>query len=113
MCDDTCYEMLTENEARYIVRMLEAFRSNTLFLDATTEDAEKHDEFKRRYEEAGRWSSGYETAAAEFILDVCKNGVPGGEYLHNASSGLLTTWLEQRGIPAIERPAAPQKEKEQ
>ena len=69
---------MTENEARYIVRMIQSFREGWLFLDATDKDAEELDQIKARYNESGGWSKGSETALAEFILRVDRNGVPGG-----------------------------------
>ena len=96
---------MTENEARYIVRMIESFKENTLFLDATTEDEREFDRMKERYREAGRWSAGSEAALSEFILRVAENGVPGGKYLsHGDELDYMDLWLGQRGIPRIVRP---------
>jgi len=100
--------MMTENEARYIVRMIQAFKDNVLFLDATEEDDKELDVMRARYLEAGRWSAGSETALAEFILRVAENGVPSGEYIqkkYNAAEfPYIDEYLQQRGIPRIERP---------
>ena len=101
---------MTENEARYIVRMITAFRKNILFLDATDKDDEELGVMKTRYDEAGRWQQGAETALAEFILRVDRDGVPGGEYLQKKLNGEeyphVDLYLKQRGIPRIVRPTA-------
>lgn len=101
---------MTENEARYIVRMIDAFRNNMLFIDATTGDESEFDRIKARYDEAGRCQSGAETALAEFILRTVENGVPGGEYLQAIhfpdEYPMMDLYLAQRKIPRIERPSA-------
>ncbi len=95
---------MNENKARYIVRMIETFKSNTLFLDATNADYKEHNRMKKRYQETGGWDKGSETALIEFIMRVDKNGVPGGEYLREDTEN-LEFCLSQRRIPLIERPA--------
>ena len=98
---------MTENEARYIVRMIQSFQDNILFLDATDKDDEELDRMKARYNEAGGWGKGVETALAEFILRVDRNGVPGGEHLqkkwNEGEYPHMDLYLQQRGIPRIER----------
>ena len=49
---------MTENEARYIVRMMQAKQNNCLFLDATDKDSDLLDKMKEWYYEGGRWSAG-------------------------------------------------------
>lgn len=99
---------MTLNEARYIIRMITAFRENTLFLDATEGDEKELEIMKARYDEAGRWQSGAEAAIGEFILRVAERGVLGGEYLHvKHALGTfedMQMWQKQRGTPLIERP---------
>lgn len=95
---------MDENTARYIVRMLGGFVDATLPLDATDEDAKEMDRMKKRYRTAGRWTQGAETAKAEFVMRIAANGVPGGDLL-DADNPYLDRWLEQRGIPRIERPS--------
>lgn len=99
---------MTLNEARYIIRMITAFRENTLFLDATEGDEKEFEIMKKRYEKAGRWQAGAEAAISEFILRVAENGVPGGEYIHvKHNVGTLENMVlcqDQHGTPLIERP---------
>ena len=99
---------MNENEARYIIRMLSSFGRNVLFSDATDKDAEEQDKMKARYEEAGGWQKGSETAMVEFILRVDREGVPGGEHIQKTYNKeeypYMDMHLEQRGIPRIERP---------
>ena len=92
---------MTENEARYIVRMIDAFRNNVLFDDATDKDEEEIKRIRTRYYQAGRWSAGSETALIEFILRVEKYGVPGGEYFLPIKQ--IDLYLSQREIPKINR----------
>lgn len=100
---------MTENEARYIIRMIQSFRDGVLFLDATDEDDKELDVIKARYHEAGGWQQGAETALAEFILRVNQNGVPGGEHIQKkfypAEYPNMDLYLRQRSIPRIERPS--------
>lgn len=92
---------MTENEARYILRMIDAFKSNVLFYDATDKDNEELTRIRERYYEAGRWTAGYETALSEFIMRVEKFGVPGGEYL--IPTARIDLYLQQQEVPKIER----------
>lgn len=93
---------MTENEARYVLRMIDAFRNNILFYDATDKDNEELERIRERYYEAGRWTVGSETALVEFIMRVEEFGVPGGEYLI-APRERIDLYLQQKEVPKIER----------
>lgn len=93
---------MTENEARYILRMIDAFKNNILFHDATDKDNEELTRMRERYREAGRWTAGSETALVEFIMRVEKFGVPGGEYLITPPAR-VDLYLQQTEVPKIER----------
>lgn len=99
---------MTLNEARYIIRMITAFRENVLFFDATDEDDKELDRMRERYQEAGGWQRGAEAAIGEFILRVAAGGVPGGEHIYTKhGEGTfedMRLGQEQRGTPLIERP---------
>ena len=94
---------MTENEARYIVRMIDAFKENVLFTDATDEDSKLLDEMKKKYFEGGRWQAGSELARVWLIMHVSAHGVPGGVYYDKEH---MTRYLGQREIPLIVRPSA-------
>lgn len=93
---------MTENEARYIVRMIQAYQSNCLFMDATDKDAKIIDKMKKIYQATGGWSKGSEAAKIELILYVFNNGVPGGAYFHD--DDMLVAYQWQKRTPLIERP---------
>lgn len=92
---------MTENEARYIARMLDAYKENILFTDATHEDDKLLDIMRERYREGGRFQAGSEAARIWLIMYVSENGVPGGEYIDDHH---IDRYLFQREVPRIERP---------
>ena len=93
---------MNTNEARYIVRMITAFKSGILFLDSTDEDASEIDRMTARYDEAGGFNEGREVALAEFVLRVADGGVLGGELISKSAN--LDDYLKSSGVPRIERP---------
>lgn len=96
--------MIDENTARYIVRMLRAADSGDWpFPDATDKDEEELARIKERYQEAGRFRAGYETSRAEFIMRVCRDGVPGGNYVYPAATTVENA-LKYSQLPLIKRP---------
>jgi hypothetical protein len=95
---------MTENEARYIARMFNAFRENMLFVDSTDKDSELLDIMKQKYHDCGRWSAGSEGARVWLIMHVTEHGVPGGRYYDKPH--IVERALAQREVPMIERPEA-------
>jgi hypothetical protein len=82
--------------------MIDSFRDNVLFSDATDKDAEELDRMRERYQEAGGWQEGTEAAIGEFIMRVAHDGVPGGDYL--ISQDRIDLYTLRGDLTFIERP---------
>lgn len=92
---------INENQARYIIRMMDSFRNDTLFSDATDEDVKIVKRMKVVYQDNGRWQAGAE-AAFVFLVDfVQREGVPRGKYIHPAD--VVGRYTRNREVPKIIR----------
>jgi hypothetical protein len=97
---------LTENEARYIARMINSIDAR-VFLppDATDEDVRLLEIMRDEFHKNGGSVPGREAQIIWIIMHVTKYGVPGGKYLDMCCEERMNQQLERYGAPKIERPS--------